>query len=126
MPQGHCNEENINDMLSFVFQPPCGCGQENCDCDEQIYAMDCNESCDQLAQLAERVAAGEKLEDLLPRFGEHIRSWKDCREEFEALVAVLKAERSGELDAALEQIWREINPDKTGDLSTDVQTMGQE
>jgi hypothetical protein len=44
--------------------------------------------------LAERVANGERLEDIMPEFEEHVRCWKDCREEFEALVAILKAEKT--------------------------------
>ena len=105
----NCNEENVNKMLSFVFQSPCDCGQEDCDCDEAIMDMDCNDFCEQLAQLAEQVAAGNRVEDVLPRFQYHLRHWKDCREEFEALVAIVKAENNGELAAALDDISLEMN-----------------
>jgi|SaaInlStandDraft_4_1057021.scaffolds.fasta_scaffold186558_1 hypothetical protein len=104
-----CDEENINDILSFVFQPDCECGQEDCDCDEDIIAMDCNDYCEQLATLAEQVAAGEQLDELMPRFQEHMRYWSDCRQEFEALVAITKAESNGELTNAIEQIMQELD-----------------
>ncbi|MCS6834785.1 MAG: hypothetical protein NZ750_02060 [Anaerolineae bacterium] len=60
--------------------------------DPIIIAMDCNDHCEKMASLAERVANGETLEDILPELQEHMRYWGDCREEFMALVAVLKAE----------------------------------
>lgn len=82
-------------MLSFVFQSACDCGDDDCNCDEKIAEMDCNEYCEQIACLAERVAAGENIDQILPQFGHHLKYWRDCREEFEALVAVIKAERSG-------------------------------
>lgn len=85
-----CNEENIKNMLDFFNAP----------CDDEIVNMDCNDYCEQLAQLAEQVAAGAELDDLLPELVEHMRHYSDCREEFEALVAVLKAERNGALTEA--------------------------
>jgi len=64
--------------------------------DPNIIAMDCNDHCEVMASLAERVANGESLEDILPELQEHMRYWGDCREEFLALVAVLKAEMLAE------------------------------
>lgn len=64
---------------------------------EEVIAMDCRDCCEQLSDLAERVAAGERLCDLMPQLEEHMDHWKDCREEFEALVAILKAEQEGRL-----------------------------
>lgn len=83
-----CNEDNINDILEFISAPY----------NEEIVAMDCNDYCEQLAQLAEQVASGANLEDLLPALETHMRHWTDCREEFDALVAVLRAEQLGALD----------------------------
>ena len=82
-------QENSKDAMSFIFRAPYK---------EEIVAMDCNDYCEQLAELAERVASGEKLEDLLPDWEHHMQYWTDCREEFEALVAVLKAEQAGVFD----------------------------
>jgi hypothetical protein len=113
----NCNEENVNDMLSFVFQSPCECGQDDCDCDEQIMDMDCNDYCEQLAQMAEEVAAGVSVDEIMPRFQDHLQYWRDCREEFEALVAIVKAESSGKLAAALEDFGIELDQN-SNDTST--------
>lgn len=83
-----CNDQNRNQLVQFMTDAPF---------DEVIIAMDCKDGCEQLARLAELVAAGGNLSELLPEFEEHIGYWKDCREEFEALVAIIKAERQGEL-----------------------------
>ncbi len=81
-----CDEENIHNIIGFFDTPY----------NEEIVAMDCNDYCEVLSELAEQVARGAKLEDLLPDWELHMRFWSDCREEFEALVAVLKAELSNQ------------------------------
>lgn len=85
-----CNDSNRKQLMNFVLNAPF---------EESVIKMDCNDGCESISRMAERVAAGEKIEDLLPEFEQHIQYWKDCREEFEALVAVLKAERAGQLAA---------------------------
>ena len=100
-----CNEKNVQDMLEFLFAAPC---------DEEMIALDCNDVCqEKLARLAEQVAAGGNLEELYPKWAEHIRYWVDCREEFDALVAVLKAEGDGKLAAALDRIAGEVASQRT-------------
>lgn len=84
--------EDAKRALTFIMDAPY---------DEEIVAMDCNDYCEQLAELAEKVANGGKLDDLLPEWQEHMQYWSDCREEFEALVAVLKAEKAAELEEAM-------------------------
>ena len=79
---------NLKALLDFV---------ENAPANQEIINMDCNDHCEQLATLAERVANGEELNVVLPELQEHMRYWGDCREEFLALVAVLKAELEGDL-----------------------------
>lgn len=79
---------NLKALLDFV---------ENAPANQEIINMDCNDHCEQLATLAERVANGEDLHVVLPELQEHMRYWGDCREEFLALVAVLKAELEGDL-----------------------------
>lgn len=79
---------NLKALLDFV---------ENAPANQEIINMDCNDHCEQLATLAERVASGEDLNVVLPELQEHMRYWGDCREEFLALVAVLKAELEGDL-----------------------------
>lgn len=83
-----CDENNVQNMLSFFNAPA----------DEEIIALDCNDYCEILAELAEQVAKGANLQDLLPELEKHMQHWSDCREEFDALVAVLKAEQEGRLD----------------------------
>lgn len=80
--------ERLQEILNFVANAP-----ENLD----IIAMDCNDHCEKMASLAERVARGASLEEIRPELQAHMLYWRDCREEFLALVAVLKAEISGEL-----------------------------
>ena len=79
---------NLKALLDFV---------ENAPANQEIINMDCTDHCEQLATLAERVANGEELNVVLPELQEHMRYWGDCREEFLALVAVLKAELEGDL-----------------------------
>lgn len=93
-----CNEDNVNNMLEFLFEAPYN---------EEMVRMDCNDYCEQLADLAEKVASGNKLEDILPDWEAHIRYWQDCREEFEALVVVLKAEYDGHLPDGFEEFLSE-------------------
>lgn len=71
-------------LLDFVLTQPL---------DDECVAMDCTEDCESISRMAERVANGERLEDIMPEFEQHVRCWKDCREEFEALVAILMAEK---------------------------------
>lgn len=89
------DEKKVKSAVSFIFDAPCK---------EEIVAMDCNDYCEQLAELAEQVAKGGNLEELLPDWERHMAYWSDCREEFEALVAVLKAEYADELSDEIESI----------------------
>lgn len=81
-----CNENNVINILKLLEAPY----------DEEIVNMDCNDYCEQLAELAERVAEGDDLTRLLPALQEHMQYWSDCCEEFEALVEVIKAEQQSE------------------------------
>jgi len=81
-----CNEQNASQMLDFLLNTPC---------EQEIIDMDCNDYCEQLSELAELVANGADLEDVRPALEKHMRYWKDCREEFDALVAIIKAEENG-------------------------------
>ena len=79
-----CNDQNIDDFLNFVFEAP-----EDQDC----INMDCDDYNEAAAQLAERVANGEDIKELMPKLEKFMHYWTDCREEFDALVAVLRAEQ---------------------------------
>lgn len=78
-------KRNLTELLDFI---------ENAPVYDEIIAMDCNDHCEQLASLAERVANGAELRDILPELQHHIQYWGDCREEFIALVNILRAEMS--------------------------------
>jgi hypothetical protein len=82
------DENDANKLMEFLLKTPF---------DEEVIAMDCNDGCEQIAALAERVARGESLDSIQPEFQQHMHYWKDCREEFDALVALIKAENNGEL-----------------------------
>jgi len=79
--------DQLGKMLDFIANAPA---------DEEIIAMDCNDGCEQIAQLAEQVANGADLSEILPELQKFMNYWGDCREEFEALVAVIRAEKAME------------------------------
>jgi predicted anti-sigma-YlaC factor YlaD len=57
--------------------------------------VDC-EGCDaEMPHLVELIDAGEDPALLLPAVQEHLNRCRDCREEFEALLAIIKAENAG-------------------------------
>lgn len=89
--------DQIQNMLDFLNAPE----------DEYVISLDCSD-CDKLAGLAERVASGQPVEDVLPALSEHLHYWRDCREEFEALVAILKAESNSQIRTALDEISRAL------------------
>jgi hypothetical protein len=59
--------------------------------------------------LAERVAKGASVAEVLPELENYLHYWRDCREEFEALVAVLKAEDDGSLTESLDKIFEAVS-----------------
>ncbi len=64
----------------------------NAPADETLIKMDCNDCCEKITRLAEQVASGADLDDILPEMKRFMAYWGDCREEFEALVAVIERE----------------------------------
>ena len=57
--------------------------------------IDCDACGNQIDCLAELVAVGHDPNKLLPAVQAHLECCVDCREEFEALLAILKAEQAG-------------------------------
>jgi hypothetical protein len=57
--------------------------------------MDCETCNSEFECLAEQVAAGGDIHALLPAVEAHLVCCADCREEFEALVSILRAENGG-------------------------------
>ena len=57
--------------------------------------LDCD-GCDaELPHLVELIAAGEDPSLLLPAVQDHLNMCRDCREEFDALLAIVLAEHAG-------------------------------
>jgi len=79
--------ENMERLFDFIVNAPA---------DETLIKMDCNDCCEKIAQLAEQVANGADLNEILPEMQKFMRYWGDCREEFEALVTVIKQEKAME------------------------------
>ena len=57
--------------------------------------IDCEECCQQFNCLVELVTAGTELRELLPAVEAHIRCCSDCREEYQALLSIIRAENQG-------------------------------
>ena len=62
--------------------------------------IDCDTCNAQIECLAELLTVGKSLNpsDMLPAVQNHLDCCKDCREEFNALLIILRAEQSGELN----------------------------
>jgi hypothetical protein len=81
-------EDRLKRLLSAIFTVH--------QADEQI---DCETCSQQFECLVEMVNNGANLRELLPAVEEHLRCCPDCNEEFQALMAILRAESSGALAA---------------------------
>ena len=77
--------EELGKLVDFIVNAPA---------DESLIKMDCNDCCEKITQLAEQVANGAELSEILPEMKKFMHYWGDCREEFEALVAVIQREKA--------------------------------
>ena len=59
--------------------------------------MDCESCGEQFECLAEQAALGADIRVILPAVEQHLACCPDCREEFEALVSIIRAENRGEI-----------------------------
>ena len=84
MSQQHDGDQ-IEQLFDFIVNAPA---------DESLIKMDCNDCCEKITQLAEQVANGADLNEIWPEMQKFMNYWGDCREEFDALVAVLKQEKA--------------------------------
>lgn len=84
MPNPHDGDQ-LEALVDFIANAPA---------DETLIKMDCNDCCEKITQLAEQVANGADLNDIWPEMQKFMRYWGDCREEFEALVAVIRQENA--------------------------------
>ena len=53
--------------------------------------LSCGECFEQLDRFVEMTLAGKNAAEAMPLVEDHLRRCRDCREEFEALLAVLRA-----------------------------------
>lgn len=65
--------------------------------DNHLEDIDCNRCGAQMAYLAEQVAAGADMHILWPAVEAHLQCCAHCSEEFEALLAIIRAETEGQL-----------------------------
>ncbi|MCY3832259.1 MAG: hypothetical protein OXG85_04530 [Chloroflexi bacterium] len=86
MPQLHDGDQ-LEKLFDFIANAPA---------DDTLIKMDCNDCCEKITQLAEQVANGADLNEIWPEMQKFMRYWGDCREEFEALVAVIRHEKAQE------------------------------
>jgi hypothetical protein len=76
-------EEQLHRLLRFILSA------------HEDEPIDCEACAAQFECLAEQVARGVDIRVLLPQVEEHLACCADCREEFQALVAIIQAENAG-------------------------------
>ena len=86
MPNPHDGDQ-LTRLFDFI---------DNAPADEALIKMDCNDCCEKITQLAEQVAQWRRPERNLARDAKVHELLGRCREEFEALVAVIQRERAHE------------------------------
>lgn len=79
------NGDPMQRLFDFIANAPA---------DESLIKMDCNDCCENITRLAEQVANGADLNEIWPEMQKFMHYWGDCREEFEALVAVIRQEKA--------------------------------
>ncbi len=84
MSQQHDGDQ-LDKLIDFIANAPA---------DESLIKMDCNDCCENITRLAEQVANGADLNEIWPEMQKFMHYWGDCREEFEALVAVIRQEKA--------------------------------
>lgn len=81
-------DEQLSAFFHYLLTEPC----------EHTVEMDCNDCCEYMSQLAEQVATGRPLRELMPDLAAHLHCYPCVQEEFQALTAILAAEKTGLLD----------------------------
>ncbi|MCZ0941277.1 MAG: hypothetical protein OXJ55_21745 [Caldilineaceae bacterium] len=91
--------DQLGKLVDFIVNAPA---------DDTLIKMDCNDCCEKITQLAEQVANGADLNEILPEMKKFMHYWGDCREEFEALVAVIQRENAlDDFDFSVPPAWRD-------------------
>ena len=77
--------DQLDRLVDFIANAPA---------DPALINMDCNDCCENITRLAEQVANGADLNEIWPEMQKFMQYFGDCREEFDALVAVIRQEKA--------------------------------
>lgn len=81
-------DDRLQKLVQFIFEEHHDPSGLNCDsCEEQF------------AHLTELVAQGANLHDLMPAVEAHLACCHECREQYQALLCIIRADFAGTLDA---------------------------
>ncbi|MBL8119165.1 MAG: hypothetical protein J0L63_13980 [Anaerolineae bacterium] len=78
-------DEQLRKLIDHIFDS------------HQDDVLDCDSCGCQLECLAEKVAGGASLREMWPEVEAHLMCCRDCREEWQALLCILRAESNGQL-----------------------------
>jgi len=76
--------ERLHKLIEFIFEEH-----------EDHSGIDCETCVEQFTHLSELVARGAKLHDLMPAVEQHLACCAECREHYEGLLSIIKAEFNG-------------------------------
>ncbi len=82
-------DSNVQQRVQALINCLAATQDDEADCIEFDQEADC---------LAEWIVAGAPPSVIKPRIEAHLQHSSDCSEEFDALIAILKAEQKGELE----------------------------
>lgn len=80
-------EHGVNNLLKLIVDTH----------EESHGCLDCETCNTHFECLAEQIALGASMGEILPSVEAHLQCCSDCREEFEALLAVVRAEMRGDI-----------------------------
>lgn len=81
-------DEQLVSFFNYLLTDPCNNSVD----------MDCCDCCEYTSMIAEQVAKGRPLRELMPDLAKHMHCYPCVQEEFQALTAILAAEQSGLID----------------------------
>lgn len=78
-------DERLQRLVQFIFE------------EHEHDTLNCESCSEQFAHLSELVAHGANLHDLMPAVEGHLDCCPECREQYEALLCIIRAELNGTL-----------------------------
>ncbi|MCY3836702.1 MAG: hypothetical protein OXF83_09760 [Anaerolineaceae bacterium] len=82
-------DEQLASFFNYLLTDPCNNSVD----------MDCCDCCEHTSMIAEQVANGRPLRELMPELAKHMHCYTCVQEEFQALTAILAAEQSGLIES---------------------------